>query len=96
VRMALENNLGVQEERLNPQIASLGIARAAGAFAPQLISTVLRSNSAAPPSDFLSTAGVTGGGAAVVTSGNFQTQAGVQQVLRWTGANYSLSWDGSR
>jgi outer membrane protein TolC len=96
VRMALENNLGVQEERLNPQIASLGIARAAGAFAPQLFSSVLRSNSAAPPSDFLSTAGVTGGGAAVVTSGNFQTQAGVQQVLRWTGANYSLSWDGSR
>jgi len=96
VRMALENNLGVQEERLNPQIASLGIARAAGAFAPQIVSSVLRSNSAAPPSDFLSTAGVSGGGAAVVTSGNFQTQAGVQQVLRWTGANYTFSWDGSR
>jgi len=91
VRMALENNLGVQEERINPQIASLGIARAAGAFAPQLVSQVLRSNSAAPPSDFLST-----GGAAVVTSGNFLTQAGVQQALKWTGATYTLAWDGSR
>jgi outer membrane protein len=94
VRMALENNLGVQEERVNPQIASLGIARAAGAFAPQLVSSLLRSDSATPPSDFLSTAGVSG--ADVVTSGNFFTQAGVQQALRWTGANYTLTWDGSR
>jgi outer membrane protein len=96
VRMALENNLGVQEERVNPQIASLGIARAAGVFAPQLVSQVLRSNSAAPPSDFLSTAGVSGSGAAVVTSGNFYTQAGVQQAMKWTGASYTFTWDGSR
>jgi outer membrane protein TolC len=96
VRMALENNLGVQEERVNPQIASLGIARAAGAFAPQIVSQVMRSNSAAPPSDFLSTAGVSGGGSSIVTNGDFYTQAGVQQALKWTGANYQLTWDGSR
>ena len=96
VRMALENNLGVQEERLNPQIASLGIARAAGAFSPQVVSTVFRSNSLAPPSDFLSTAGVSGSAASLVTSGQFSGQAGVQQALKWTGASYNLSWDGSR
>jgi outer membrane protein TolC len=92
--MALENNLGVQQERLNPQIASLGIARAAGAFAPQLVSSVSKSSDTAPPSDFLSTAGVSG--ATIVTSGGFSSQAGLQQVLKWTGASYQMTFDGSR
>ena len=91
VRMALENNLGVQAARLSPQIASLGIAQANGAFAPSLVSTLSRSDSSAPPSDFLST-----GGADVVSNGNLFTQAGVQQVLRFSGASYQLAWDGSR
>ena len=40
VRMALENNLGIQTERLNPQIQVLGIARADAAYAPTLFSSV--------------------------------------------------------
>src|SRR5687767_10524684 len=39
VRMALENNLGIQVEKLNPQIQVLGIARADAAYAPALFST---------------------------------------------------------
>src|SRR5258708_27822618 len=54
VRLALENNLGLKGERLNPEIASYGVARATAAYAPQLISLFSRSNSAAPPTDFLS------------------------------------------
>jgi outer membrane protein len=91
VRMALENNLGIQQERLNPQIQTLGIARAKGAFAPELFSTLNRRRSTAPPTDFLSQ-----GGAATITSSNFSTQAGVQQVLPFAGTNYALSFDGSR
>jgi outer membrane protein len=90
VKMALENNLGIQIEKLNPQIQVLGISRAASAYAPTLISTLSRRNSTAPPTDFLST------GVAVVTAGNFSTTAGVQQLLKWGGASYQVSVDGTR
>ena len=90
VKMALENNLGIQIEKLNPQIQVLGISRAASAYAPTLFSTLSRRNSTAPPTDFLST------GVAVVTSGNFSTSGGVQQLLKWGGASYQVSLDGAR
>src|SRR5689334_9129798 len=45
VKMALENNLGIQIEKLNPQIQVLGISRAASAYAPTLFSTRSRRNS---------------------------------------------------
>ena len=75
VRMALENNLGIQIEKLNPQIQVLGISRAASAYAPTLFSTLSRRNTTAPPTDFLSS------GVQVVTAGNFSTAGGVQQLL---------------
>ena len=92
VRMALENNLGIQQERLNPQIQTLGVARASAAFTPELFSTISRRNSTAPPTDFLST----GTGNLPVTATNFASQAGVQQVLPFGGSNYAVSCDGSR
>jgi outer membrane protein len=92
VKMALENNLGIQQERINPQIQTMGIARAKGAFAPELFSTINRRSSTAPPTDFLST----GAANAPVTASNFTTQAGVQQALPFGGARYAVSFDGSR
>jgi len=90
VRMALENNLGIQAARLNTEIQSWNLARANSAFAPTLISSFVHANSAAPPTDFLSS------GVAVVTSGNLFSNAGVAQQLRWGGGNYQLTFDGSR
>ena len=91
VRMALENNLGIQTEKLNPQIQVLGIARADAAYAPTLFSTVNRRSATAPPSDFLSA-----GGANIVTNSNFNTSAGLGQNLKWGGGNYQISFDGAR
>jgi outer membrane protein TolC len=90
VKMALENNLGVQAARLNTEVQTWSLARANSAFAPTLISTFSHNNSAAPPTDFLSS------GVAVVTSGNLYSNAGVAQQLRWGGGNYALTFDGSR
>lgn len=92
VRMALENNLGIQTERLNPQIQNYGVARANAAFTPSLVSSLSRGSSTAPPTDFLST----GGSSGVVTSGAFSTTAGVQQQLKFGGASYQVTFDGSR
>ncbi|MCA1559249.1 MAG: TolC family protein [Acidobacteria bacterium] len=89
VRMALENNLGLQTERLSPEIQALGITRALGAYKPLLFATTSRSSNTSPPRDFLST------GVAVTTSASFITNTGVQQQLPW-GGFYSLSLSGSR
>ena len=91
VRMALENNLGLQGERLNPQIQSYVVARARAAYAPSLVSSFSRSNSATPPTDFLSS----GQGVTVVTSGNLFSQGGLQQLTPW-GGSYQVTFDGSR
>jgi outer membrane protein len=89
VRMALENNLGIQVEKLNPQIQSLAVERASAVYAPNLISSFSKGTSAAPPTDFLSS------GVAVVTNGSIFSQGGVQQQTKW-GGNYQVTFDGSR
>jgi outer membrane protein TolC len=92
VRMALENNLNIQVERLNPQIQVLGIARAQAAYGPTLFTTLTRRNSTQAPTDF-----TTGGeDQQIQTNGNFGTTGGVQQNLRWFGANYQVSFSGAR
>lgn len=90
VKMALENNLGIQADRMNPEIQSWALAQAQGAYAPSLISSFNSGSSAAPPTDFLSS------GIAVVTSGSTFSSAGIAQQLKWGGGNYQVTFDGSR
>ena len=90
VKMALENNLGVQADRMNPEIQSWALAKAAGVYAPSLISSFLSANNSAPPTDFLSA------GVAVVTTGSTFSSAGLAQNLKWGGGNYQVTFDGSR
>lgn len=92
VRMALENNLGIQAEKLNPQIQVLGIARANAAYAPTLFSSLLRRSSTSPPTDF----NTSGDAQEISTSANFSTQGGVQQNMKWFGGSYSVAFDGSK
>jgi len=92
VKMALENNLNVQVERLNPQIQVLGIARAQSAYAPALFTNLTQRSSTSPPTDF----NTAGADTQVQTSGTFSTTGGLQQNLRWYGASYQLSFTGSR
>jgi outer membrane protein len=89
VRMALENNLGVQAERLNPRIQDLALSRAYSAYTPELFGGGGRGTATAPPRDFLSQ------GVAVTTSGNLNANGGVRQQLPW-GGFYSLGLSGSR
>jgi outer membrane protein len=90
VRMALENNLGIQQERLTPEIQSYAVARSNAAYTPAVFTTLSRGANAAPPNDFLSI------GVPVVTTTSLVSTAGVQQNLKFGGGNYTLSWDGSR
>jgi outer membrane protein TolC len=93
VKLALENNMAIQTERLSPQVASLALEGAHAAYAPTLFSNFTRSSNTSPPTDFLSFAG---GGDNVTTSGNLRTDGGVQQAVRWGGGQYQVSMVGGR
>ena len=89
VRLAVEQNLGIQIERINPQIQDLTIAQTRAAWAPTLTSNI--SNT----STDTAVTSVFAGGQNKVTDGRFETSFGVAQQLP-TGANYNVSWNNSR
>lgn len=89
VRMAFENNLGLQTERLNPQIQDFNVARALSAYTPELFGSTGRSSTTAPPTEFLQT------GVAVTTTTNFTSTGGVRQQLPW-GGRYEVGLNGGR
>jgi outer membrane protein len=91
VRMALENNLGIEAARLSPEVQAFAIAQSRAAYTPTLFTTARKNSSTSAPSDFFST-GATG----VNTSEGFRTDAGVAQNLRWGGGRYQASFDGGR
>lgn len=90
VRMAVENNMGIQTQRLSPQVQALALARAEGVYAPTLFSNLQRTANTSPPTDFLSV------GSATNSTGDLNTDGGVQQALKWGGGSYSLSMGGRR
>jgi outer membrane protein len=90
VRMALENNLGIQAERLGPQINTLAVAGARAAYAPVLFSNFFNRSSTQPPSTF-----ITGSGS-LLTTESLTQDGGLAQNIPWGGGNYSLSISGGK
>jgi outer membrane protein len=89
VRLAVEQNLGIRIERLNPQIQDVTIAQTRATWAP-----TLTSNLANTSTDSAATS-VFAGGQNKVTDSRFETSFGVRQVLP-TGGDYTLNWNSTR
>src|SRR5439155_17700180 len=53
VTMALENNVDLAADRLDPQIGDTRVAAASGVFRPAVTSSVQRNNQLQPPASFL-------------------------------------------
>ncbi|MFN8058709.1 MAG: TolC family protein [Vicinamibacterales bacterium] len=90
VKQALEQNLSIQVERLNPQIQDMTIAQASAFWAPNSFASVTNNNQSAPPDSLFS--GATG----TVTSNQARTQLGVRQGFQKTGGDVQVSWNTSR
>jgi outer membrane protein len=90
VRLALENNLGIQTERLNPQLQTLTVSRALAAYTPELFGRTIKNSTISPPTDFLSQ------GVAVTSAESVSALGGIQQNLKWGGGSYSVGWSGAR
>lgn len=91
VQLALENNLGLQVTRMNPQIEDLNVVLARAAWTPAFATTLQQSSTATPNSGFLS-----GAQGNKTTQARFGSNVSVQQSLPWGGGNYSVGWDSSR
>ena len=89
VKLALEQNLGIQIDRLNPQIQDITVAQARTGWIPNLTSSLTNNSQNQPPTSALS------GGQTKVTDSSFSTQLGLAQTLK-TGANYSFAWNSAR
>jgi outer membrane protein len=89
VKLALEQNLGIQIERLNPQIQDVAVAQARSFWAPQFTSSFFNNSTNTPATSALS------GGQTKITDSRLSTAVGLTQVLP-TGASYSFGWNSAR
>jgi outer membrane protein len=89
VRLALERNLDIAVERLNPQTFDLSIAQLRAAYRPVFNSTVGQRSQATPATNQLV------GGQRVVTD-VLTYNAGMGQSLPWGGGNLSFTWNNNR
>ena len=87
VKMALDHNVDLNADRLDPQISDTRVAAAAGAFRPAVNSSIQRNNQLQPPTSFLIPTATRND---VVTS-----SAGISQRLPRFGTSYGASWSAS-
>src|SRR5690349_11158597 len=80
VQLAVQNNLGIQIARVNPQIEDLNVLQARTGWTPAFSSTIQSNSNNSPNQNFL--AGAQG---TRTSQDQFQSNFGVQQLLPWGG-----------
>ncbi len=89
VQMALEQNLNLQVQRVNPRIQDLNVASVRATWVPNVTSSISDGSTDSPASNIFS------GTTLTQTSGTTSWSFGANQVLP-TGGNYTVSWGTSR
>ena len=89
VKLAMEQNLGIRIQRIDPQIQDTGVALARSSWAPAFSTTINRQSQSSASTSALS------GGATSIANGTFATAVGLAQTLPW-GGNYTANWNSSR
>jgi outer membrane protein len=89
VALALEQNLDLQVERLNPQVQDYAISVARSNWVPNFQSSVTRRTADAQPQDIFS------GTQGTITEGRVNTASGINQLLPW-GGTYNATWFSGR
>jgi len=93
VKLALDRNLDIAVQRLNPQTFDFSIAALQSAFKPALTSQVANQSVVNPPTNTLQ--GVPGG-ALGITNSTMTGNAGLTQNLRWGGGGYALTLNNNK
>lgn len=94
VTRALERNLDIQVQRLEPQLLDLQVAGLWSVYRPTLTSSLFTQSQTQLPSDQL--AGGVGASANQITSDSTQWNGGVLQNLRWGGGQLLANFNNTR
>jgi len=89
VRLAIENNLGIQVSRIAPQIQDLSLAVTRAAWAPSLTTQILETSTDSQVASFLA------GGQDKVSDTRLSGVVNLRQTLQ-RGGTYTIGWDNSR
>ncbi len=89
VRLALEQNLSLRVQRINPEIQQSNVDQAFTAWTPSLTGYLNYNNTDTPPDSFLS------GSEETLKTDQLDGQAGVQQLTPW-GATWFAGWEARR
>jgi HAE1 family hydrophobic/amphiphilic exporter-1 len=87
VKMAMDHNVDLNADRLDPQISDTRVAAASGAFRPNFGTGVNSNYQLLPPTSFLFPVATRND----VVTGN----VALAQRLPWYGTTYSVSWSGT-
>jgi outer membrane protein len=88
VTRALEFNLDVQVQRINPRLQDLAVQGAQAVWTPTLTNDTRFNSFSDVPTDVLL--------GDSITSRTFTTNSGIQQSLPWYGTDYSVGWTNDR
>ena len=89
VNLAVEQNLGIQIERFNPELQDLNTAQILANYVPQFGAGVFTQSQDQPPSSFLS------GGETTVASDNFGFTTNITKLFPW-GTEATVAFDSGR
>jgi outer membrane protein TolC len=89
VKIALEQNLGIQIQRVEPQIQDETVAQARAAWLPNLTSSFNKNSNTFQSTNNLA------GAAPTINNALFSGGVGLNQVLPW-GGSYTTGWGSSR
>ena len=89
VARALERNIDISVQRLNPELQDLNIARLRNSYKPTANSTFFQRSQVQPPTSQLN-------GGTIVTNATSTYNAGVSQTLPWGGGNYNVAWNNQK
>jgi outer membrane protein TolC len=89
VKLGLEQNLGIQIQRYDPQIQDTAVSQARSFWSPSVSATVSKQSQSQAVTNSLA------GGADSINNGNLFTGASISQTLPW-GANYIANFNNQR
>ena len=93
IQRALERNLDIAVQRIQPLVQDMQIAAADAAFLP-FASSGMRFDQTTAPNRFVFDGGGLGGQSIVTDLGVYD--AGIGQQMKWGGGRYDVAWDSSR
>ena len=90
VATAIEQNLDLQVQRINPELQDLSIEQVKTAWSPTFTTSFDLTDQSQPPSSFLS------GNTSQITTGRSAFDFGLTQATPWYGGTYQALWNNGR